>query len=156
MLKLFSWCPSFLKLTLVTTALLLAETSLGMIPNQLATRGLLQNSSIAQAQNNYDEEKLNSYAAAVLEIEPIREEVKRKIQAELDGQPMPQMACHRSESYQDLPEEARSLIINYCQRSEEIVENQGLSVSEFNEITQEIQNNPELRQRVQDKMLELQ
>lgn len=157
MLKPFSWCPSFLKLTLVTTALLVAEGSLGVIPNSVSASGGFRNSIVAQAQNNnYDEEELNSYAQAVLEIEPIRKEVQRKVQVELEGEAMPQMACNRSESYQDLPEKARSLIIEYCNRSEEIVQEQGLSISQFNQITEQIQNNPELKEKVQEQMLKLQ
>ena len=151
MLNPFSWCPSFLKLTLVTTALLVAEGNLGGIPHQISVRG-----NAAQAQNTYDEETLNSYAAAVLAIEPLREEVKRKLQVELEGEAMPAMACNRSESYQDLPKQARSLIINYCNRSEEIVQEQNLSISQFNQITRNIQKNPELKERVQQQMLELQ
>ena len=151
MLKPFSWCPSFLKLTLVTTALFVADGSLGGIPHQISVRG-----NAAQAQNTYDEETLNSYAAAVLAIEPLREEVKRKLQVELEGEAMPAMACNRSESYQDLPKQARSLIINYCNRSEEIVQEQNLSISQFNQITRNIQKNPELKERVQQQMLELQ
>lgn len=157
MLKPFSWCPSFLKLTLVTTALLVADSSLGVIPNQLSGSGGFRNSIVAQAQNNnYDEEQLNNYAKAVLEIEPIRKEVQRKVQVELEGEPMPEMACNRSESYQDLPNQARSLIINYCNRSEKIVKDQGLSISEFNQITEQLQNNSELREKVRQQMLELQ
>ncbi|MFP4133119.1 MAG: DUF4168 domain-containing protein [Halothece sp.] len=156
MLKPFSWCPSFLKLTLVTAALLVAESSLGVTSKSVFASSGFRNSIVAKAQNNYDEETINSYASAVLEIEPIRKEVQRKIEAELEGEARPEMACNRSESYQDLPEEARSLIINYCNRSEEIVKEEGLSISEFNQITQQIQNNPELKERVQEQMLELQ
>lgn len=157
MLKPFSWCPSFLKLTLVTTALLVADSTLGVIPNQFSASGGFRNTAVAQAQNNnYDEEQLTSYATAVLEIEPIRKEVQRKVKTELEGEPMPETACNRSETYQDLPDQARSLIINYCNRSEEIVEEQGLTISEFNEITEQVQNNSELREKVREKMLELQ
>jgi len=144
-----------IKVTLVTSTLLLSTSGLDIISNFLFDQSRFRLTLLAQGQN-YNEEKLESYAEAVLAIEPLRQKTFREIQTLLNGQEVPNIACNRAESYQNLPAKARSLIVDYCNRSKTIVQEQGLTVSEFNAITAEVQSNPQLKQQVQAEMLELQ
>lgn len=145
----------FLKVTLVTATILLAETGLNFVINPSRNIHLLQSNLTAQAQE-YDEEQLESYAQAILAMEPLRENTYQEIQMILNSQNIPSIACNRRETYEKLPSEARSLIIKYCNRSKEIVQERGLTVSEFNRITAQIQSNPELKRQIQQEMLQLQ
>lgn len=111
--------------------------------------------TVAQAQG-YNEQKIENYAQAVIAIEKLRQNTFGQIQSVLNSQNVPNVACNRSASYQNLPSDARSLIINYCNRSKEIVQNQGLTVSEFNQITETMESNPQLKQKVQQQMLQAQ
>lgn len=146
----------FLKLALVTTSLLFAGSGLDLIFNKASGSNPVQIiSTIGQAQA-YDEQQLENYAKAVIAIEKLRQKAFKEIQTVLDSEEVPKIACNRSQSYQDLSSKARSLINNYCNRSKEIVQQQGLTVSEFNQITAKMKSSPELKQKIQEKILQLQ
>jgi len=152
---MFPLHQSLLKIALVTTSFLFAGSGLDIILNKALGNNPFQISAVGQAQA-YNEQQLENYAQAVLAIEKLRQNTFGEIQNVLDSQEVPKVACNRSESYKDLPSDARSLIINYCNRSKEIVQKQGLTVSEFNQITKKMKSNPELKQKVQQQMLQAQ
>lgn len=62
---------------------------------------------------------------------------------------MGQMSCNQRQSFSQLPDNARNMAIEYCDQSETIVKNHGLSVNRFNQITQQVKQNPSLKQRLQ-------
>jgi len=144
-----------LKLALVTTSLLFAGSGLDLIFNKASGSNQVQISAIRQAQA-YNNQQLENYAEAVIAIEKLRQKAFKEIQTVLDSEEVPKIACNRSQSYQDLSSKARSLITNYCNRSKEIVQQQGLTVSEFNQITAKMKSSPELKEKIQEKILQLQ
>jgi len=144
-----------LKLALVTTSLLFAGSGLDLIFNKASGSNPVQISAIRQAQA-YNNQQLENYAEAVIAIEKLRQKAFKEIQTVLDSEEVPKIACNRSQSYQDLSSKARSLITNYCNRSKEIVQQQGLTVSEFNQITAKMKSSPELKEKIQEKILQLQ
>lgn len=146
---------NLIKVTLLTGTWLLTASALDIVSNKIFDHPEFRIRLIAQAQN-YDENTLRNYAQALLEIEPLRQSALQDIQTVLNSQEVPSIACNRAQSYQDLPNEAQSLIVEYCNRSKNIVEQQGLTVSEFNNITTDVQSNPQLKQDVQAEMQELQ
>lgn len=151
---MFSCLQYILKITLLTTTLLFAESGFNLVsPTQYDDK--LSAVAIAQ-ETSYDQQQLQNYAEAVLAIEPLRQRTFREVQTILDSEQVPTIACNRSQSYRNLASEARSLITNYCDRSKEIVQQQGLTIAEFNAITAEIESNTELKEQVQAEMLELQ
>lgn len=152
---MFPLHQSLLKIALVTTSFLFAGIGLDFILNKASGSNPLQMSAISQAQE-YNEQQLENYAQAVIAIEKLRRNTFGEIQNVLNSQKVPNIACNRSESYEDLPSDARSLIINYCNRSKEIVQKQGLTVSEFNQITEKMESNPKLKEKVQQEMLQAQ
>lgn len=144
----------FIKLTLMVSTLWIAISGLEAIIYKHFNGDFLSMRAIAQAQQ-FTQQQLESYAQAILKIEPLRQRTFQEIQRILDSQEVPSIACNRRTSYEDLPSPARSAIINYCNRSKEIVQEQGLTVSEFNSITAEINSDSDIKEQVQEAMLEL-
>lgn len=145
---------NLIKVTFLTGTWLFSASGLDIVSNKIFDHPRFQIRLIAQAQN-YDENTLRNYAQALLEIEPLRQRALQDIQTVLNSQEVPSIACNRAQSYQDLPAEVQSLIVDYCNRSQNIVQQQGLSVSEFNNITTDVQSNPQLKQEIQAEMQEL-
>jgi len=146
---------NLIKVSFLTGTWLFTASGFDILSNKIFDHSGFQIRLIAQAQN-YDENTLRNYAQALLEIEPLRQRALQDIQTVLNSQEVPSIACNRAQSYQDLPAEAQSFIVDYCNRSQNIVQQQGLTVSEFNNITTDVQSNPQLKQEVQAEMQELQ
>ncbi len=111
---------------------------------------LSQNNSVmAQIPSDND---LQKYARAATTIENLRQNTYRNIKKIVGTSNTPQLACHQQQSFQKLPDNARSMAVNYCNKSERIVKQSGLSINQFNRITQQLKNNPALYKRVQQMM----
>lgn len=98
------------------------------------------------------DEDLQKYAKAAIAIEDLRKNTYRNIRGMVDKSKSPQLACHQRESFNQLPSNARNMATGYCQKSEEIVRNNGLTINQFNQITQQLKQNPALYQRLQQIM----
>jgi len=144
-----------INLALMTSTLLFALSGIEVMISQCFKSDFFRVRAIAQAQE-FTQQQLERYAQALLQIEPLRQKTFQEIQRVLESQEVPNIACNRPNSYENLPSSARSAIVDYCNQSKEIVEEQGLTVSEFNNITAKVQSNPELKEQVQEAMLELQ
>jgi len=59
------------------------------------------------------------------------------------------MSCNQRQSFSQLPDNARKMAIEYCDQSEVIVQNNGLTINRFNQITQQVKQDPSLKQRLQ-------
>lgn len=142
---MFPLIRTFFKLTFLITPLIVISHSIE-VPKKAVAQEVAQ---------EYDQQQLRRYAEALLEIEPLREKTYQEIQTLLNSE-VPNIACNREDSYQDLPREVRSLIITYCNQSRAVVEGQGLTVSQFNQITTQVRSNSELKKQIQQEMLQLQ
>jgi hypothetical protein len=100
--------------------------------------------------------ELNSYAQAVLTMEPIRQEAFKKIKSQINGREIPKIACNEPNSINGLPDEAKKTAVNYCNQSQKIVQDNHLSIDRFNQITLEIVNNNALKQEIYNILLRLQ
>ena len=112
-------------------------------------------STVAYAQE-FSEAEVNNYARAVLEAEPVRQTALTDLKQSMGSEELPRIACDREDSISNLPDNARSIAKGYCSQYESIVKKYFSSFEEFNQITKTVQNNPNLRQRIQDEMLRLQ
>lgn len=117
----------------------------------LSTFNLKANAQNLSVNNN----QVTSYAEAVLAIEPVRQRAFSAIKKIMGGN-IPQIVCNEPDSMNSLPGQARDIAVNYCKKSQDIVESKGLSIEEFNLITVEISRNNKLRQRVYDRLIQLQ
>lgn len=114
------------------------------------------NFSTAASAQDFTEAEVNNYARAVLEAEPVRQTALTDLKQSMGSEQLPRIACDREDSISNLPDNARSIAKGYCSQYESIVKKYFSSFEEFNQITKTVQNNPNLRQRIQDEMLRLQ
>lgn len=94
--------------------------------------------------------ELQKYAQAAKEIENLRKSTFSQIEAKVGKDKANQLACNQANSINQLPEDARSLAQNYCTQSEAIVQKHGLSISQFNQITQQRKSDSSLDQKIQN------
>lgn len=112
-------------------------------------------SSAAYAQPVSDPE-VSNYARAVLVMEPVRQTSFNEIKKMIGSGDVPPIVCHKPESLDALPDNARNIAVSYCTRSKEIVESNRLSIARFNAITVNLQNDPDLKRRIHDELLRIQ
>lgn len=145
-LKHFS--QSLVVVTLATMGLLS-----GVIPELSRNSPTLVLSYSVYAQQAATDPEITSYAQAVLAMEPLRQSAYNEIK-KIVGY-VPEIECHRSDSINKLPAEARKIAENYCRQSLALVANY-LSPTRFNDITRQAERNEELRRRIQSRLIELQ
>ncbi|MEM9215877.1 MAG: DUF4168 domain-containing protein [Cyanobacteria bacterium P01_F01_bin.150] len=131
------------------------EASLAVSVELSATAQTASNKdNVASADIN--ENDIENYAQAVLKIEAIRLSTLSSIQTILESETIPSIACHQEDTVKPLPEDAQELVVTFCQASIGLVEQAGLSIEEFNQITTAQQSNEALQTAVQDALLRLQ
>ncbi|MEH2123349.1 DUF4168 domain-containing protein [Nostoc sp.] len=129
----------------------------------IATVSLISNafslSSKAEAQTPapiVNNTEINSYAQAVLAMEPARQNAFEEIKKLIGNGEIPQIVCNDSNSINGLPKKAQDIAVNYCNHAQKIVEDNGLKFEQFNKITIELQNNTILKKQVYNTLLRLQ
>jgi hypothetical protein len=130
-----------------------AIATMGMIPNAFSL------SSKADAQTSppiVDNTQINSYAQAVLAMEPARQNAFEEIKQLIGNGEIPKIVCNDPNSINGLPKKAQDIAVNYCTQAQKIVEDNGLRFDEFNKITIELQNNNTLKRQVYNTLLRLQ
>lgn len=111
----------------------------------------------AHAQNqSFNSTDITSYAQAVLAMEPARQEAFGQIKKIVGSGDVPQIVCNEPNSVNSLPNKAREIAVNYCNHSQKIVSDYGLTIDKFNRMTVEIQNNNSLKQQVYNTLIRLQ
>jgi hypothetical protein len=125
----------------------------GVIPNVLSLSSKADGQTPAPIANNT---QINSYAQAVLSMEPARQNAFEEIKKLIGNGEIPKIVCNDSNSINGLPRKAQDIAVNYCTHSQKIVQDNGLSIDQFNKITIELQNNDILKQQVYNTLLRLQ
>ena len=120
----------------------------------LATFGF--NSQVVAQTLNVNNTEVTNYAKAVLGMEPVRQQAFEEIKKLIGSKDIPQVICNDSTSVNALPGKAKDIAVNYCNHSQKIVEDSGLTVERFNKITLEIQNNNNLKRQLYNTLLRLQ
>ena len=100
--------------------------------------------------------EITNYAKSVLAMEPERRQAFEEIKKLIGGREIPQIVCSNSNSLNGLPNKARDIAVNYCNRSQKIVEQNGLTIDNFNKITRDLQSNEKLKTDVYNTLLRLQ
>ena len=104
--------------------------------------------------NNTDD--ITNYAQAVLAMETPRQQAFDEIKRLIGGGEIPKIICNDPRSMNTLPRQAQEIAVNYCNRSQKIVEDNGLTIDRFNKITIELQNNNNLKRQVYNTLIRLQ
>jgi uncharacterized protein YllA (UPF0747 family) len=121
----------------------------GIVPDlSQHNAGMFTSSASAQS---FDDGMLKGYATALMQIEPIRKATLSQV-AQANGGNLPNLVCNQPETMEGLNGEAKSLFINYCNQCRAIAESNGLSLDRFNEITQNIRSNRQLKNRIMNFM----
>jgi hypothetical protein len=100
--------------------------------------------------------EINSYAQAVLAMEPARQKAFEEIKKLTGGREIPKIVCNDLNSINSLNSQAKDIAINYCNHSQKVVEGSGLSPERFNAITIMIQGNEEVKRQIYNRLIELQ
>lgn len=122
--------------------------ALGMIPEINWQSKTINIGNEAMAQNVSDED-LRKYAQAAVEIEGLRKSTLNSIESIVGKSTPNQLNCHQEENFNQLPNNARNMAVSYCEKSETIVKKYGLTNTQFNQITQQVRQNPALKQKLQ-------
>lgn len=154
----FTISPVLVKKTLTRSVLLIAGglTVTGLLLGSAPSLSgkipylILGIPAIAQ---EFNQDQVMKYARVFLEIEELRQNAHTEIKRIMNSTTVPDIACHRRESLQGLSREARQVVVEFCNRSKELVQSSGLTVAEFNQITQRAQNDDDFLRRVQEAMV---
>ena len=110
----------------------------------------------AMAQGTIDEVTIASYAESVLLLEPPRQAAYAGARQAMGDTPLPSVICSQPDSVRVLPKEARRLAVEYCNQSKGLIESTGLTVDQFNALTDAHGVDETLKQRIQTELLRLQ
>jgi len=152
MLKIYSLHSSKRLQRILSQPLILATIATASLI--FATFGF-NSQGIAQTLNINNTEVTN-YAKAVLGVEPVRRQAFEEIKKLIGSKDIPKVICNDPTSVNVLPGKAKDIAINYCNNSQKIVEDSGLTIERFNKITLEIHNNNPLKQQLYNTLLRLQ
>lgn len=100
--------------------------------------------------------EINSYAQAVLAMEPARQKAFEEIKKLTGGREVPKIVCNDPNSINNLRSQAKDIAINYCNHSQKVVESHGLSPDRFNAITLMLQGNDDVKRQIYNRLIELQ
>ncbi|WP_016952828.1 DUF4168 domain-containing protein [Anabaena sp. PCC 7108] len=114
------------------------------------------NSKAAAQSLTVNNTEVTNYAQSVLAMEPDRQQAFEEIKKMIGEKEIPKIVCNDVNSMSSLPRKAMDIAVNYCNRSQKIVENHGLTIERFNKITVEIQNSSDLKRQVYNTLLRLQ
>lgn len=127
----------------------------------LATVGFFASSIVssasvyAQPASSVNNNEIEKYSKALLIIEQSRlqafEEIKK-----ISGGKVPSIVCNKPKTITALPQKARDIAKNYCQRSQTIVKDSGLSIQRFNNITLKLRNDESLKKQIHNTLIRLQ
>ncbi|MEC4818701.1 MAG: DUF4168 domain-containing protein [Scytonema sp. PMC 1069.18] len=110
----------------------------------------------AQPSQTVNSNELKSYARALLVMEPQRQEAFREIKKIIGDREVPKIVCNEPSSFSSLPSKAKDIAVNYCKRSQQIVEQNGLTIEQFNKLTVQVQSNEDLKRQVYNMLIRLQ
>ncbi|MDJ0510452.1 MAG: DUF4168 domain-containing protein [Crocosphaera sp.] len=105
--------------------------------------------------SNFSDEEVKNYAQTVLEIEDKRQIAYQEIEDIIENQP-PEIACNQPDSLKQLPTQAQTIAVDFCNQSKKIAQDSGLNSNKFNAITENAQKDDTLRKRIQNAMIGLQ
>lgn len=162
MMKSHPCCSQFNQIvsqSLLVGTLTVAGFLSGIVPGLARnTYTLVFDTSVYAQATNVSSQDIKTYAQAVIAIERLRQAAYQEIKNILNSKDVPEIVCNNPGSINGLPPQARGVAQNYCNQSSGIVANyfpKGKN-ARFNEITAQMQSNPNLRKLVQEELLRLQ
>ena len=102
------------------------------------------------------EQTITAYARSVLEIDRLRRTAYDQIAEANSDAPPPQVICDNPDTVAGLRGEIKRIAVNYCREAKEIVEREQLNVTIFNEVTQRISDDAQLKADIENELRRLQ
>lgn len=140
--------------SLITGILAVMGILCGIVP-EFSPPNTQLNFNYSAYTQDFNDTQITNYARAVLNMESYRQSAYRRIQ-QIIGRNPPAITCDRPDTFKSLPKEAQKIAVDYCNRSKSIVENSGLTVAQFNGMTQRLRSDQELKRRIQNAMIRIQ
>ncbi|WP_421656899.1 DUF4168 domain-containing protein [Leptothermofonsia sp. ETS-13] len=132
----------------IVSVLSAASLMFGVTPH-IAQRPVdLFSGSAAYAQGD---PAITSYANAAYQIERLRQKKFREAKNELGGN-VPTNVCQQP----TIPASVRSICDEFMKESSDIIKSNGLSITQFNEITRRKDSDPALQQQIDNELLRIQ
>ena len=138
--------PLLLSITITSITILT-----GVVPNLTAQQPSQMFASVAQA-DEFSDNDLRNYAAALVEIEPIRKSALAQVSQANGGGRLPNLVCSEPDTMSGLSDRAKSLFIDYCNQYASIAASRGMSVDRFNQITQALRSSSRLKKQIRGFM----
>ena len=141
---------------IILTASVLSIVSLfsGAIPELGEQKKLISWQNVAHAQE-YTPQEIYNYAKAGFEVEMLRQQVYQEIKL-IVNQPPPEITCDRPETLNNIPSNIKGIANRYCDRSRQIVRQNNLTISRFNQLKNRYDRGGSFYQQVQQQLLNLQ
>jgi Domain of unknown function (DUF4168) len=103
------------------------------------------------------ENTLIAYARSVLDIEPLQKTAYENIKnANTEASQPPNVTCNDRNTVTALRGEVKKIAVDYCNQAKAIAEKHGLTPQQFNQITQQLENDPQLKEAIKNELLKLQ
>jgi Domain of unknown function (DUF4168) len=123
----------------------------GIVPDFTATHHPTAMFDSAARADEFSEADLRKFAAALMQIEPIRQSALAQISRANNGN-LPNLVCNQPNTMESLNGEAKALFIKYCNQCESIANSKGLTVDRFNQIAHSIKYDRPLGDRIRGFM----
>ncbi|WP_299412872.1 DUF4168 domain-containing protein [Acaryochloris sp. IP29b_bin.148] len=108
---------------------------------------MLSSTAVAQSQPKF-EKMLGNYAEAILQMEPLRLQSYQQVQ-QIMGGALPTNVCKQS----DLATPVDNICDRFFNESAEIIRSNGLSLTDFNAITEEVRKNKTLKNQLDKELI---
>ncbi|NCJ08497.1 DUF4168 domain-containing protein [Synechococcales cyanobacterium C] len=118
----------------------------GWVPSFSQHTASLSFASTAVAQTA---SQISNYAEAVLQMEAPRKRYYNEVRSYYQDQSLPNDVCRQS----NLPNRVQGLCDQFFSDSADILRRNNLSIREFNQLTEQIQRDSDLRDRVQQELI---
>ncbi|WP_299490349.1 DUF4168 domain-containing protein [Acaryochloris sp. IP29b_bin.137] len=121
----------------------------GWVPSLSGGGTMLTWASTAMAQNRSNYKKLlGNYAEAILQMEPLRLQSYQQVQ-QIMGGTLPKNVCKQS----DLVVPVNNICDRFFNESAEIIRRHGLTLTDFNAITEEVRRNKTLKNQLDEELI---
>lgn len=141
--------------TTLTISLLTSTAILGGFVPNISWKTKEVDFNIRVSAQELDQSTLKRYGQVVMEIEKLRQPALNNIEKIVGKQKTAELTCHQSNTINRLPNNAQQIAREYCDKSEDVVRKYGFSITDFNKMTKQIQQNENLQKKVQDIIRQL-
>lgn len=154
---MFNFCrifASYPNRMLSRSLLVITFSSLGLVfglaPDLSGRFERVAFSSAAYAQD-FSDGDLGKFARAAYAIELKRRNIEQEISSMAGGN-VPEVSCDRPDNLTQLPDNIRSTFVDFCNFSKQTIQNNGLSVGQFNAIKTKYNSDSEVKKRVDNEL----